>query len=148
MASSLTPTNFNIKITEEQVVRNSIIKHEVVHLIKNITNVDHRILTCPADALTDIIKIDYPNPGAGTFISSSLEYVRITNLDTQTPIALIISSSNGDFTQEITPQNTLMLSSINVTSSNFNGILDETITSIQVYPVSSSVDIEYTVVNS
>ena len=29
MASTLTPTSFNITITEEQIVRNSIVKYEV-----------------------------------------------------------------------------------------------------------------------
>ena len=43
MASTLTATSFNIKITEEQVVRNSVIKNEVTHTIANVTNVDHRI---------------------------------------------------------------------------------------------------------
>jgi len=47
MASTLTPSTFKIKITEEQVVRNNVIKNEVVHSIQNVTNVDHRIVTCP-----------------------------------------------------------------------------------------------------
>ncbi len=148
MASSLTPTTFNITITEEQVIRNSIIKHEVTHKIENISNIDHRILTCPADTFTDLIKLDPTNPGAGTFPTGSLQYVRITNLDTIHNVAVILSGSQGDFTQEITPQNTLFLSSPHITSSNFNGVLDDILTLIQVYPISSSVDIEYTVINS
>ena len=77
MASTLTPTSFNVTITEEQIVRNSIVKHEVRHVIDNITNVDHRILTCPKDIQTDLFNVDGPNPGAGTFPSSSLKYARI-----------------------------------------------------------------------
>jgi hypothetical protein len=150
MASSLTPTTFNITVTEERIVRNSIIKHEVIHSIANITNVDHRILTCPADIATDIIKTTPPSPGAGTFVSSSIEYIRVTNLDTQYSAALILSGSNGDFTLEIKPKSTMLLSSIN-SSFDFptnTGILDDTIKLIQVHPISSSIDIEYTVVNS
>ena len=58
MASTLTPTSFNVTITEEQIVRNSIVKHEVRHVIDNITNVDHRILTCPKDTSTDLFNVD------------------------------------------------------------------------------------------
>jgi hypothetical protein len=107
-------------------------------------------LTCPADIATDIIKTTQPSPGAGTFVSSSIEYIRVTNLDTQYSAALILSGSNGDFTLEIKPKSTMLLSSIN-SSFDFptnTGILDDTIKLIQVHPISSSIDIEYTVVNS
>jgi len=167
MASSLNPTIFNIRITEEQVVKNNITKHEVIHTLRDITNVDHRILTCPQDILTEIIKTDSPNPGAGTFISSSIEYIRITNLDTQHNLSLVVSGSNGGFSYEIKPEGTLMLTSAkvlfdisssiylnpgyvdpNYVPSLYDGILTDNINSILVYPISSSIDIEYTVVNS
>ncbi len=150
MASSLTPTTFNITITEERVVRNNVIKHEVIHSIENITNVDHRILTCPGDVSTDIIKTTPPSPGAGTFVSSSIEYIRVTNLDTQYSAALILSGSSGDFTHEVKPKSTILLSSVN-SSLDFltnGGVFNDTIELIQVHPISSSIDIEYTVVNS
>ena len=102
MASTLTPTSFNVKIIEEQVVRNSIIKNEVTYTIDNVVNVDRRILTCPNTTSIDLFNLNGPNPGAGTFPSSSLQYARITNLDDTYSIALIISSSQGTSTQEIT----------------------------------------------
>jgi hypothetical protein len=148
MSSSLIPTDFNIKVTEEQVVRNSIIKHEVTHTISNVKNIDHRILTCPENTFTDLIQIDPTNIGAGKFTSGSLEYVRITNLDTVNNISIIFSGSQGNFTQEVSPQNSIFLSSPHITSSNFNGVLSDTLTSIQAYPLSASIDLEYTVVNS
>jgi hypothetical protein len=167
MASSLTPSNFTIKITEERVVRNNVIKHEILYTIPNITNVDHRILTCPENIPTDLIKITSPNPGAGTFVSSSIEYVRITNLDTETPASIILSGSDSGFALEIKPKSTIILSGPNVNfntnsglyvdpnyvdpnyvPSVFDGVLDSTIKTIQVYPISSSIDVEYTIVNS
>ncbi len=81
MASTLTPTSFKINIKEEQVVRNNIVTYEVSHTIENVTNVDHRILTCPNTTSIDLFNINGVNPGAGTFPSSSLQYARITNLD-------------------------------------------------------------------
>jgi hypothetical protein len=148
MASTLTPTSFNITITEEQIVRNSIIKHEVRHVIDNITNVDHRILTCPKDTSTDLFNVDGPNPGAGTFPSSSLKYARITNLDNSASMAVTVSVSNGSFTQELTPTSSMFIVSSNITSSNFNGSFGDDISSVKIYAISSSADVEYTLVNS
>ncbi len=148
MASTLTATSFNIKITEEQVVRNSVIKNEVTHTIENVTNVDHRIVTCPNTTSIDLFNLNGTNPGAGTFPSSSLQYARITNLDDTYSVAVIVSGSQGTFTQELTPTDSLFLASSNITSSNFNGSFGDDIEVVQIYAISSSVDIEYTLVNS
>ena len=111
MASTLTATSFNIKITEEQVVRNSVIKNEVTHTIANVTNVDHRIVTCPNTTSIDLFNFNGVNPGAGTFPSSSLQYARITNLDDTYSVAVIISGSQGNFTQELTPTDSIFIAS-------------------------------------
>jgi hypothetical protein len=148
MASTLTATSFKIKITEEQVVRNSIIKNEVTHTISDVTNVDHRIVTCPNTTSIDLFNLNGLNPGAGTFPSSSLQYARITNLDDTYSAAVIISGSQGNFTQELTPTDSMFIVSSNITSSNFNGSFGEDIEAVKIYAISSSIDIEYTLVNS
>jgi hypothetical protein len=148
MASTLTPTTFKIKITEEQVVRNNVIKNEVVYTIDNITNVDHRILTCPPSTSVDLFNINGPIPGAGTFPSSSLKYVRITNLDDTNSIAITLSGSQGQFTQELTPSNTLFIASSQITSSNFNGTFGDDIEFVTAYALSSSIDVEYVLINA
>ena len=148
MASTLTPTSFNITITEEQIVRNSIVKHEGRETISNVTNVDHRILTCPQTTSIDLFNINGVNPGAGTFPSSSLQYVRITNLDNTSSIAITTSGSAGNFTQELTPTSSMFIASSNITSSKFNGSFGEDILSIVAYAISGSTDIEYTLINA
>jgi len=148
MASTLTPTSFNVKIIEEQIVRNSVLKNETNYTIENVTNVDRRILTCPVSTSIDLFNLNGPNPGAGTFPSSSLKYARITNLDDTYNLALIISSSQGSTVQEITPNNTFFIASSNITSSNFNGEFGDSIEYVKVYAISGSVDVEYTLVNS
>jgi hypothetical protein len=148
MASTLTPTSFKIKIIEEQVVRNSVIKNEVTHTISNVTNVDHRVLTCPNTTSIDLFNLNGINPGAGTFPSSSLQYVRITNLDDTYSAAITISGSQGNFTQELTPTDSLFFVSSKITSSNFNGNFGDNIEAIKIYAISSSLDIEYTLINS
>lgn len=148
MASTLTPTTFRIKIIEEQVVRNTTIKNEVIHEISNVTNVDHRIVTCPNTTSIDLFSFNGPNPGAGLFPSGSLSYARITNLDDVYSVAITISSSNSAFTQKVPPTSSVFIVSSNVTSSNFNGSFGENIEYIKAYSISGSIDIEYTIINS
>ena len=148
MASTLTPTSFNVKIIEEQVVKNSVIKNEVTYTIDNVSNVDRRILTCPNTTSIDLFNLNGPNPGAGTFPSSSLQYARITNLDDTYNLAITISGSQGTITQELTPSSTLLITSPNITSSAFNGTFGDDIEYVKAYAISSSIDVEYTLVNS
>lgn len=148
MASTLTPTTFKIKITEEQVVRSNVIKNEVTHIVNNVTNVDHRILTCPSTTSVDLFNVNGLVPGAGTFPSSSLKYIRITNLDDTNSIAITLSGSQGQFTQELTPSNTLFLAGSQITSSNFNGTFGDNIEFVTAYALSGSVDVEYVLINA
>ena len=149
MASTLTPTSFNITITEEQIVRNSIVKYEVRQTINNVTNVDHRILTCPQTTSIDLFNIDGINPGAGTFPSSSIKYARITNLDNSHSLAVTFSSSKDEYwSQNITPMSSLVWSSADVSGSNFNGSFDSSLEAVKVYAISSSIDVEYVIVNA
>tara|TARA_R110000772_G_scaffold29495_2_gene73703 strand:+ start:1653 stop:2099 length:447 start_codon:yes stop_codon:yes gene_type:complete len=147
MASTLNPTTFKVKITEEQIVRSNVIKNEVTYTIENVTNVDHRILTCPSTTSVDLFNTNGLTPGAGTFPSSSLKYVRITNLDDTYNVAITISGSQGDFTQELTPTTSMFIVSSNITSSNFSGSFGDNIEFVKAYAMSSSVDLEYTLIN-
>jgi hypothetical protein len=148
MASTLNPTTFKVKITEEQIVRSNVIKNEVTYTIENVTNVDHRILTCPSTTSVDLFNTNGLTPGAGTFPSSSLKYVRITNLDDTYNVAITISGSQGDFTQELTPTTSMFIVSSNITSSNFSGSFGDNIEFVKAYAMSSSVDLEYTLINA
>ena len=148
MASTLTPTTFRVKIIEEQVVRNSTIKNEVTYDINGVTNVDHRIVTCPNTTSIDLFALNGINPGAGTFPSGSLSYARITNLDDVYSVAITISSSNSAYTQKLPPTSSVFIVSSNTTSSQFNGSFGETIEYIKAYSISGSIDIEYTIINS
>lgn len=148
MASTLTPTTFKVRIIEEHVVRNNVNKNEVVYEISSITNVDHRVVTCPNTTSIDLFNLDGVNPGAGTFPTSSLKYVRITNLDDTYHAAVIISGSQGTYTQNLRPASSLLITDSNITSSKFNGSYGDDIAYVRVYAISSSIDIEYTLINS
>ena len=148
MASTLSPTTFKIKIIEEQIVRNNVLKNEITHTIENVTNVDRRVVTCPQTTSINLINLNGPNPGAGTFPSSSIQYVRITNLDNENDVAIILSGSQGTFTQNLTPSNSYFVASSQITSSNFNGTFGDNIESISLYALDNDIDIEFTVINA
>jgi hypothetical protein len=148
MASTLFPTTFKIKIIEEQIVRNNVLKNEITHTIENVTNVDRRVVTCPQTTSINLINLNGPNPGAGTFPSSSIQYVRITNLDNENDVAIILSGSQGTFTQNLTPSNSYFVASSQITSSNFDGTFGDNIESISLYALDNDIDIEFTVINA
>ena len=148
MASTLSPTTFKIKIIEEQIVRNNVLKNEITHTIENVTNVDRRVVTCPQTTSINLINLNGPNPGAGTFPSSSIQYIRITNLDNENDVAVILSGSQGTFTQNLTPSNSYFVASSQITSSNFDGTFGDNIESISLYALDNDIDIEFTVINA
>ena len=149
MSSKLTPSNFQIKIKEEHIVKGIKTLNETFFTIKDITNVDRRIVTLPPTTSIDLINVNGIDPGAGTFPSSSMKYVRISNLDTSSSLAVSFTASNDDnWSIKCLPESSLMFSSPNVTGSKFDGTLPDDITNISLYSLSSSLDVEYVVVNS
>lgn len=152
MASSLTPSNFQVTIKEEHVIKGVKTLNENRHVFSNITNVDRRIVTIPQTSSVDLIKVNGSNPGAGTFPSSSIKYVRITNLDTTSTIAVSFTSSdNGDgpsyWVMSCAPTSSVMFSNTQITSSDFSGSFDQDIETISIYALDNDVDLEYVVVN-
>jgi hypothetical protein len=149
MASTIQPTSFQVQIKEEHIVKGIKTLNETFFTLDNITNVDRRIVTIPPTTSIDLINVNGINPGAGTFPSSSMQYVRITNLDNSSSLAVNFTSSDAsNWSMECLPASSLIFSSPNVTGSSFNGTFGEDIEYISVYSLSSSIDVEYVVVNS
>ena len=95
MASIHTPSAFQIKIKEEHVVKGIKTTNETFFTLGNITNVDRRIVTIPAQTPIDLFNVNGVRPSAGTFPSSSMKYARITNLDTTSSLAVSFTSSKS-----------------------------------------------------
>tara|TARA_R110001592_G_scaffold356088_1_gene657450 strand:- start:2826 stop:3275 length:450 start_codon:yes stop_codon:yes gene_type:complete len=149
MASTLTPTTFKVKIKEEHVIRNISTLYENVVEIKNVTNVDRRIVTIPMSSSVDLINVNGIIPGAGTFPSSSIQYARITNLDNSSSLAVTFSSSRDEYwSQNLNPTTSLVWSGAKVSGSSFDGTFSSDLISVKVYPISSSIDVEYVIVNA
>ena len=104
-------------------------------------------MTLPSGSQTTLFSLSN-NPGAGTFVTSSLKYVRITNKDDSYHVRLRVSSSVGnamDF--KIEPEKSFILSNSKVTGSLGGFDLDSTfsyddIKYVNAEPSGSNVDLE------
>jgi hypothetical protein len=83
---------FTSQIFEILTLNGDDVGSSVTQTINGINYVDNRILSVPTGSVTTIFNMD-GNPGAGTFVTSSIQYIRVTNNSSQTSIKLIVESS-------------------------------------------------------
>ena len=107
---------------------------------------DNRILNVPSGSVTTIFSLDNL-PGAGTFVSSSFQYGRVTNNSTVVPVKLIVSSSTEAMSFLIATGSSFMLSTSKITGST-SGLNFNDIKSIKVEPSGSVASIEYYVITN
>lgn len=157
MASTINPTTFTVTIQEEQIVKGVKQVNTTQYSIPSVVNVDNRIVTCPNATSISLFTVNTAsaNPGAGLFPSSSLKYVRISNLDDTYPVYLTVSGSKGTFTQVVKASSTIMLSGAQITASNGYAFsssnystLDDNINTVFAYASGSSVNVEYVLINA
>ena len=110
--------------------------------IKNIENIDNRIVTIPSGSETTTFKYD-DTPGAGTFTSGSFKYGRKSNYSTTVPLNLKVSSSTELLNFSIAAGGTFMLSTSEITGSSINTFAYDDIASVSVEPSGSSAKVEY-----
>lgn len=154
MASIVTPTTFKVTIKEEQTIKGISSVNEVEYSIPSVKQVDRRLVTCPQTTSVDLFDIDNTLPGAGQFVSSSLKYVRVSNLDDTNPIALTFSGSEGSFTQNVTANTSYVFANSSITASNAdvfdsaNYLFNDGINTVKAFASGSDIDVEYTIVNA
>ena len=108
--------------------------------ISNISYVDNRTLNITSGSVTTLFSLSNVN-GAGTFVTSSIQYVRITNPST-TPVKLILSSSKEAMSFLISTGSSYMISTSKITGSLTSLTFDD-IVSIKAEPSGSDAKIEY-----
>lgn len=154
MASTVSPTTFKVTIREEQTIKGISSVNKVEYSIPSVKQVDRRLVTCFQTTSIDLFDIDNTLPGAGQFVSSSLKYVRVTNLDDTNPIALTFSGSEGSFTQNVTANTSYVFANSSITASNAdvfdstNYLFSDGINTVKAFASGSDIDVEYTIVNS
>ena len=108
--------------------------------ISNISYVDNRTLNIISGSVTTLFSLSNVN-GAGTFVTSSVQYVRITNPST-TPVKLILSSSKEAMSFLISTGSSYMISTSKITGS-LTSLTFNDIVSIKAEPSGSDAKIEY-----
>jgi hypothetical protein len=137
---------FTSQIFEILTLNGDNVGSSVTQTINNINYVDNRILSVPTGSVTTLFSMDSV-PGAGTFVTSSIQYVRITNNSTVTPIKLIVSSSTEAMSYLIATGSSYMMSTSKMTGST-SGLVFNDIKSVKVQPSSSAASIEYYIVTT
>ena len=110
--------------------------------IKDVENIDNRIVTVPSGSATTIFKYN-ELPGAGTFKTGSFKYGRISNYSKKVPLNLQVSSSTELLNFSVAPKGTFMLSTSEITGSLTNTFSYDNIMSVSVEPLGSSSKVEY-----
>ena len=137
---------FTSQIFEILTLNGDNVGSSVTQTINNVNYVDNRILSVPTGSVTTLFSMDSV-PGAGTFVTSSVQYVRVTNNSTVTPIKLIISSSTEAMSYLIATGSSYMISTSKMTGST-SGLTFNDIQSVKVQPSSSAASIEYYIVTT
>ena len=137
---------FTSQIFEILTLNGDNVGSSVTQTITGINYVDNRILSVPTGSVTTLFSLDSV-PGAGTFVTSSIQYVRITNNSTVTPIKLIVSSSTEAMSFLIATGSSYMMSTSKMTGST-SGLIFSDVKSVKVQPSSSDASIEYYIVTT
>lgn len=119
--------------------------HEVT--LTGINGVDNRILNAPSGSEITLFSLS-DTTSAGTFITSSLKYARITNHSTTVPINLKISSSTENYNVSIDAEGSHFLTTSKLTGSNNVEFNYDDIVDIKVEPSSSNAKVEYFIATS
>ena len=137
---------FTSQIFEILTLNGDNVGSSVTQTINNINYVDNRILSVPTGSVTTLFSMDSV-PGAGTFVTSSIQYIRVTNFSPITPIKLIVSSSTEAMSYLIATGSSYMISTSKMTGS-ISGLNFDDIKSVKVQPSSSAASIEYYIVTN
>ena len=137
---------FTSQIFEILTLNGDNVGSSVTQTINNINYVDNRILSVPTGSVTTLFSLDSV-PGAGTFVTSSVQYIRVTNNSSVAPVKLIVSSSTEAMSFLIATGSSYMISTSKMTGST-SGLVFDDIKSVKVQPSGSAASIEYYIVTT
>lgn len=113
--------------------------------IDGINYADSRVMSIPSGSITEIINLA-ALPGAGTFVSSSIRYARVTNLSTGS-VNLQVSGSTAQFNFLLQGSGSFMFSSEFV-SEQFSDFQYGDLKSIKATPQDSTSTLSYFIVTT
>ena len=118
MATTVDNAQLTVRVTEKVTLNGRDLGNTNTHVITGINEVSERIFTVPTSQVT--ILSASSAVGAGTYLSSSIQYIRVTNLDDTNFVRLSFASGSttGSNTSDFKlPANR----SIMFTSTEFSG---------------------------
>ena len=137
---------FTSQIFEILTLNGDNVGSSVTQTINNINYVDNRILSVHTGSVKTLFSLDSV-PGAGTFVTSSIQYVRVTNNSSVAPVKLIVSSSTEAMSYLIATGSSYMISTSKMTGST-SGLVFDDIKSVKVQPSGSAASIEYYIITT
>ena len=137
---------FTSQIYELLTLNGDNVGSSVTNTINNVNYVDNRIFSIPSGSVTTLFSMDSV-PGAGTFVTSSIQYIRVTNNSATAPVKLIVSSSTEAMSYLIATGSSYMMSTSKMTGST-SGLAFDDIKSVKAEPSGSSASIEYYIVTT
>ena len=137
---------FTSQIFEILTLNGDNVGSSVTNTINNVNYVDNRIFSIPSGSVTTLFSMDSV-PGAGTFVTSSIQYIRVTNNSATAPVKLIVSSSTEAMSYLIATGSSYMMSTSKMTGST-SGLSFDDIKSVKVQPSGSAASIEYYIVTT
>jgi len=105
---SSVPATLTINISEDIFLNNNYRNSSVAETEVSIASVDNRIFNIPTGGTTQVVAFTGSLAGAlaGNIEASSLAYLRLTNIDTQGTLNLLISGSiSSSYEVQLQPQN-------------------------------------------
>ena len=147
MATTLNNAQLVVRVTEKVTLNGRELGNTNKHTISGINEVSERILTVPTDQIT--VLSSSSGLGAGTFLSSSIKYVRFTNLDDTNHIRLTFMSSSGGTTKnkavfKLDPERSFIICNDSYSGSGIGTAFDtfQSYTNIKAKADTAAVDME------
>ena len=137
---------FTSQIFEILTLNGDNVGSSVTNTINNVNYVDNRIFSITSGSVTTLFSMDSV-PGAGTFVTSSIQYIRVTNNSATAPVKLIVSSSTEAMSYLIATGSSYMMSTSKMTGST-SGLNFSDVKSVKAEPSGSSASIEYYIVTT
>jgi len=144
MASTLTAATLTVTVSEQINLNGQPIDSKNVLTIASIAAVDKRIVTIPFTS--EVTVVDFASAvAAGTFVNSSLRYLRVTNKDTVNYARIRIKKTSGQtFDTQLDAGKSFMMGNVNesvsATAAAFTDFTTFNTMSAQAY--TAAVDLE------
>ena len=126
MATTLDNATLTVQVREDITLNNRKLGGQNVHTIQGINEVSERVLSVPTDEVK-ILGLS-GTIGAGTYVTSDIQYIRLTNLDNSNFVRLSFISGSSTVTGEkanrfdlkLEAERTMIFTNASISGSNEN----------------------------